>query len=298
MLKRTVFLSRPCYLSTKDKRLVIHSKDEAEDDISIPIEDIGYLIIEDLTITITSRLISSLVEANVAVVFCGLNHMPNAMLLNFDGHSTHTETLRMQIESSLPLKKQLWQTTVKAKIYNQSLVLRLIGEDNVMHLESLANGVKSGDPDNREGVAAKVYWGTLFGDLFRRTRNGVYPNPLNDYGYAIIRAVVARALVGSGLYPALGIHHCNRYNSFCLADDIMEPYRPFVDKAVLEFCEANPNEEQLSKEAKKAMLHVLTADTQFNDFKSPLITAVTKTTASLVQSFKEKKVKLVYPTLQ
>ncbi len=198
MIERTVFLSRACYLSTKDKRLVIHPKEENEDDILIPIADIGYLIIEDLTITITSRLMSSLVEANVAVVFCGTNHMPNAMLLNFDSHSTPTETLRIQVESSLPLKKQLWQKTVKAKIYNQSLVLRLIGEENVMHLESLANGVKSGGPDNREGVAAKIYLGTLFGDLFRRTRNFLPFNTLHLFSCG---------LVSNSNRPDLGVKH-------------------------------------------------------------------------------------------
>jgi CRISPR-associated protein Cas1 len=264
---------------------------------SVPIEDIGFIILENHSITISIKLIELLNDNNVAVIFCDSRHMPCAMLQNFNGHSTHSETLQAQIKCTEAHKKQLWRATVKAKITNQSNLLRKIGKTEAVNLRNLVRMVKSDDSDNRESVAARIYWKALFSDEFRRERFGEYPNPLANYGYAILRGAVARALTGSGLYPALGIYHHNRYNAFALADDVMEPYRPFVDEIVYRHTKLHPTKSELDTEAKKKLLRVLTCDVKFGEVRSPLMMALSKTTASLAGSFIKKKNVLVYPEL-
>ncbi|PIV97573.1 MAG: type II CRISPR-associated endonuclease Cas1, partial [Flavobacteriaceae bacterium CG17_big_fil_post_rev_8_21_14_2_50_31_13] len=230
MIKKTLFFSKKYSLSTKNNQLVIKNETEIR---TIPIEDIGYIIIENQEIYISIPAISQLVSNNVAVIFCDTTHMPQSMLLNLDGHYIQQEIFKEQIQATTPLKKQLWQQVIQQKITNQGLLLDRL-EKKEHPLAYYSSKVLSGDSSNREAVAASFYWKNLFDFEFVRMRNGDYPNAFLNYGYTILRAATARALSGSGLLNTLGIYHKNKYNAFALADDIMEPYRPAVDEAVLE----------------------------------------------------------------
>ena len=294
MLKRTLFFSTPMYLSLKDNQLVTHVKERPEEKRTIPIEDIGFVVLEHQMINITLPLLNALVENNVAVILCSGAMLPNAMLLTLDSNTIQGELFRAQVDASEPLKKNLWKQTVEVKIENQARLLNKLGRDGDK-LKPLYMNVKSGDVDNREGVAAKIYWDELFGKDFLRDRNGVPPNNLLNYGYTILRAAVARALSGSGLLPSLGIFHRNRYNAFPLADDIMEAYRPFVDEIVFGlYCSG---EAELTKDVKAQLLRVLFADTVFDKVSRPLEVGLSLTTASLAKCFSGKHKKLSYPVL-
>ncbi|MBS4014080.1 MAG: type II CRISPR-associated endonuclease Cas1 [Bacteroidetes bacterium] len=296
MLKRTLFFSNPYKLNLQNNQLI--ATPEADGDIvSVPIEDIGFVILENMRLSLSMSLIEALMSNNAAIVFCNSKHHPQSMLLNLDGNNTQNETIRQQIEAGIPLKKNLWKQTVEAKITNQAYLLKKLGIKHNTVL-SFAKDVKSGDPENREGAAAREYWGKLFGKDFNRERFGEYPNDLLNYGYIILRAAVARALVGSGLMPALGIHHSNKYNSYCLADDIMEPYRPFVDARVYNIYKNNPEDQFLNKETKAELLKVLADDVFIDKNRRPLMIALSNTTASLVKCFFGETKKIKYPLLQ
>lgn len=230
MIKQTLTFQNPASLSLRNKQLIIHLKD-LDMEITRPIEDIGVIIVENPMVKLTIPLLNELTDYNVAVVFCDNQAMPKSMLMTLDGNATLQETHRSQLEATLPMKKQIWRQVVESKIKNQSALLKKLGKDGDV-LKPYYSNVKSGDSDNREGVAARIYWKMLLGDEFRRERDGVSPNAFLNYGYSILRAAVARSLLGSGLYPAFGVFHRNRYNAFPLADDMMEPYRPFVDELV------------------------------------------------------------------
>ena len=237
MIKRTLCFTNPAYLSLKNEQLVVKmpaSELVSESITTIPVEDIGVVVLENRQITITSGLMDALLENNCALITCDSKNLPVGLMLPLCGNTTQSERFRHQIEASLPLKKQLWQQTVQAKISNQAAVLENCTDAETACMNVWAKDVKSGDSENLEGRAAAYYWKKLFGYIenFNRDREGVPPNNLLNYGYAILRAVVARALVSSGMLPTLGIHHHNRYNAYCLADDIMEPYRPYVDELV------------------------------------------------------------------
>jgi len=293
MIKRTLFFSKKYSLTTKNEQLVIKS-DETQPK-TIPIEDIGFLVLENQEIYISLPTLTKLSENNVAVIFCNSKHMPQSMLLTLDNHHIQQEIFKHQINASEPLKKQLWQQVVKHKINNQAeLLLKLEKHNNP--LEFYASKVLSGDSDNREGVAAAYYWKHIFDFNFKRERKGDYPNLFLNYGYIILRAAVARALAGSGLLNTLGIHHHNKYNAFCLADDIMEPYRPLVDAKVVEIMK-NYDEQDLITPIKLELLKVLTETVYFEDKKSPLIVALSTTTTSLQQCFTGKTRKIIYPKL-
>ena len=294
MIKRTLFFSQPCSLSLKNCQMVIRLKGDIEYVKTIPIEDIGYVILENQQINITLPLLNALSDNNAAVVVCSDKMMPNAMMLNLDSNSIQGERYRDQVNASEPLKKNLWKQTVEAKIKNQAALLDKLDKDGNI-LKPYWQNVKSGDADNREGLAAKIYWDALFGEEFLRSRTGLAPNEMLNYGYTILRAAVARALMGSGLLPALGIYHKNRYNAFPLADDIMEPYRPFVDEIVFDLY-AN-GETELNKDVKAEILKVLYVDTMFDKIKRPLDVALTITTSSLSKCFSGDQKKIVYPLL-
>ena len=231
MLKRALFFSTPYCLSLRNGQMVIHTREAPDIQKSVPIEDIGFIVLEDQQTSITLPLLNALSDNNVAVIFCGENRMPNAMLMNLDSNKTQGESYRSQIEASEPLKKGLWKQIVEAKIRNQSALLQKLGRDG-SKLKPYYMNVKSADADNREGIAAKIYWSELFGTDFIRSRDGLPPNNLLNYGYTILRAAVTRSIMGSGLFSAFGVFHRNRYNAFPLADDLMEPYRPYVDELV------------------------------------------------------------------
>ncbi len=294
MLKRALFFSTPYCLSLRDNQLVFHTKAAPHVQQRVPIEDIGFVVLEHPQTDVTLPLLNALSDNNVAVIFCGENFMPNAMLLNLDSNKTQGERYRAQIEASEPLKKGLWRQIVEAKIRNQMALLHKLGRDGDLLKPCLAN-VKSGDADNREGVAAKLYWGELFGADFVRSREGAPPNNLLNYGYTLLRAAVARALMGSGLFPAFGIFHRNRYNAFPLADDLMEPYRPYVDEIACRLYAAGKR--ALDKEAKAELFRLLFADTVFGKVTRPLEVGLTMTSASLAKCFSGIQKKMAYPLL-
>lgn len=295
MLKRALFFSTPFCLSLKDNQMVIHTKQMPEMKRTVPIEDIGYVVLEHQQTSITLPLLNALSDNNVAVIFCGDNRMPNALLMNLDSNKTQGERFRAQLDASEPLKKGIWKQVVETKIRNQAALLNKLGKDGDQ-LKPYYSNVKSGDTDNREGIAAKLYWTELFGPEFTRYREGKSPNNLLNYGYTLLRAAVARALMGSGLLPAFGIFHRNRYNAFPLADDVMEPYRPYVDEIVYHMYINGIT--QLNKEAKSQLLHILFTDTVFSKVTRPLDVGLTITTASLAKCYMGTAKKIVYPLLE
>ena len=274
--------------------MVIKMKDDPDFIRTVPIEDIGFVLLENQQISITMPLLNALADNNAAVIVCTDKMMPNAMFLNLDSNSVQGERYRDQINASEPLKKNLWKQTVEAKIRNQAALLDKLDKDG-SQLKPYWQNVKSGDADNREGIAAKIYWDALFGDDFMRYRNGASPNEMLNYGYTVLRAAVARSLMGSGLFPAFGIYHRNRYNAFPLADDIMEPYRPFVDEIVFDLY-AN-GETELNKDVKAEILRLLYVDTVFDKITRPLDLGLSVTTSSLAKCFNGEQKKIMYPLL-
>ncbi len=295
MLKRTLYFGNPAYLSLKNNQLQIKNREGEIKTASI--EDLGYVVLDHQQITISHAALNALIENNCAVITCDQRHLPSALFLPLAGNSLQNERFRAQVDASLPLKKQLWQQTIKQKITNQAKVLEETRDISVKNMRAWANSVRSGDPDNREAVAANYYWKKLFPDIdFVRDRYGAPPNNLLNYGYAILRAVVARALVSSGLLPTLGIKHHNQYNAYCLADDIMEPYRPFVDRLVIEILENEKDYPfELSVDLKAKLLSIPVLDVKINDEQSVLMNAVSKTTASLYRCFSGLSRRLIYP---
>lgn len=294
MVKRTLSFSKPCILSLKNCQMVIKMKDDPDFIKTIPIEDIGFVLLENQQISITMPLLNALADNNAAVIVCTDKMMPNAMLLNLDSNSIQGERYRDQINASGPLKKNLWKQTVEAKIKNQAALLDKLDKDS-SQLRPYWQNVKSGDADNREGMAAKIYWNALFGEDFMRHRTGDFPNEMLNYGYTVLRAAVARSLMGSGLFPAFGIYHRNRYNAFPLADDIMEPYRPYVDEIVFDLY-AN-GEQELNKDVKAELLKLLYVDTVFDRITRPLDLGLSVTTSSLAKCFSGEQKKIMYPIL-
>ena len=297
MIKRTLYFGNPAYLKTANEQLVIEMHDSGESKSS-PIEDIGLLILDHQQITITQALMAKLLANNTAIITCDHTHHPTGMWLSLDGHTLQSQKFQAQIEATVPLKKQLWQQTVMCKIENQAALLALQREENKLML-TYSREVKSGDSENHEAKAAAYYWKRVFPDFleFRRERYGPPPNNLLNYGYAILRAMVARGLTASGLLPTLGIHHRNQYNAYCLADDIMEPYRPFVDKVVCQIIRGNGKFLEMTPNMKKALLEISSMDVIIDGQKSPLMNAVQRTTASLAKCFEGKGRKILYPEL-
>ena len=293
MIKQTLFFSTPVCLSLKNYQIVISWKD-CDDKITRPIEDIGCVVLENQMISITLPLLNELVKNNVAVILCDNKMMPTSMLQSLDANTTQAESLKFQLAVTEPMKKQAWKQIIESKIANQSAILGLAGKNKDI-LKPYYNNVKSGDSDNREGLAAKIYWNSLLGNSFKREREGCSPNSLLNYGYSILRAAVARALLGSGLLPNLGIFHKSRYNAFPLADDVMEPYRPFVDEIVYRLYENGITE--LNKESKSEIMRVLNCDVNIGKVKRPLQIALTMTTASLVKYYTGEIKKLSLPLI-
>jgi CRISPR-associated protein Cas1 len=297
MIKQTLYFGSTAYLSTKNGQLIIKT---ATEETSRPIEDIGVVLLDSPQITITQHTVTKLLEDNAALIYCNEKHHPVGMLLNLDGNTLQHQRFQKQIAASEPLKKKLWQQKDKKKIWNQAALLSYLGKD-VKRMVYLQKRVQSGDPDNCEAQAASYYWKLVFEDKiqnFSRNPEGIPPNNLLNYGYAVLRAAMARALVGTGLLPTLGIFHRNQYNAYCLADDIMEPYRPYVDCAVVEYlAQHGTPPEELNKEINRHFLTILQADIYFEKERSPLLVALTRTTASLFACFQGKKRKILYPEL-
>ncbi len=309
MIKRTLYFGNPAYLSRRDEQLVLRLPEVEKNDtlpdsfkkeahVTIPIEDIGIVILDEQRLIITQSLIDGLIENNVALITCDKTHHPTGLMLNLAGNKLQSAKFKAQLEAGQPLVKQLWQQTIKAKILNQAAVLRRAGVETG-NMMKWAGDVKSGDPDNLEARAAAYYWKNIFPEVtgFRREREGIPPNNLLNYCYAILRAIVARSLVGSGLLPTLGIHHRNQYNHYCLADDIMEPYRPFADALVVEIMKNGEDFTELTPSVKRQLLSIATVDVVFDDGRSPLMVATQRTTSSLAKCFELTSKKIVYPKL-
>lgn len=309
MIKKTLYFGNPVYLSLKNTQLVIKLPEVVRNDtlpesfkrnseVTKPIEDIGVVVLDHKQITITSGVLEALLENNCAIITCDSRSMPVGLMLPLCGNTTQNERFRDQLDASLPLVKQLWQQTIKAKIENQAAVLQECSGAETRCMKVWADDVKSGDSNNLEARAAAYYWKNLFPIKdFTRDREGIPPNNLLNYGYAVLRAIVARGLVVSGLLPTLGIHHHNRYNAYCLADDIMEPYRPYVDRLVYNMINQGVDYTELTKELKAQLLIIPTLETNIAGKRSPLMVAVGQTTASLYKCFSGELRKIFYPKM-
>ena len=294
MIKKTLYFGNPAYLHLKDNQLVIKVKD-GNKEISRPIEDLGVIVLDHSQITISHNVIKALQDNKTVVISCDDAHMPHSIMMPMEGHTEQSQRYNIQLEASLPLKKNLWQQTIVAKINNQKLVLQKLNK-SFKRLEVLARRVQSGDPENVEGQAAAYYWRTYL-DGFVRDRYGDPPNNLLNYGYAILRAIVARALVSSGLLLTIGIHHRNKYNAYCLADDIMEPFRPFVDLMVHNMFKKEEMESFLNIDSKKRLLKLPEIDVLYGKHTSPLMVGMSQTSASLFKCFSGEKRKIIYPKI-
>jgi len=292
MLKRSILIEKKTSINTKYQQLIIKNE---EREASIPIEDIGFLVIDHPETFISIPALNHLIENNCSIITCNQLHLPTGMFLNLNSHHIQQQIFAAQIEASQPLKKNLWQQTVKEKIRNQGILLEKITADK-NQFEYLSSKVLSGDSSNMEGVAANFYWKSFFEGSFKRERFGDYPNNFLNYGYAILRAATARALSGSGLLNTIGIHHKNKYNAFTLADDIMEPYRPIIDEGV--YCIMQKYmEQELNTQIKSDLLNLLTRTVYFKNEKSPLMVALQKTASSLQQCFTGERKKIKYASL-
>lgn len=309
MIKRMLYFGNPAYLSTHLEQLVVRLP-EVENNptlpeafkkaaqATVPIEDIGIVILDHQQVIISQGLIAKLLASNVAFITCDGTHQPTGLMLNLSGHTLQAVRFRDQLRATVPMQKQLWQQTVKAKIRNQALLLRRYGIESG-NLMKWSRDVLSGDANNLEARAAAYYWKNLFPRIpgFRREREGMPPNSILNYVYAILRAVIARSLVGSGLLPTLGIHHHNKYNHYCLADDIMEPYRPFADALVAELVRTGEDITELTPSVKRHLLGVATVDVVFEGERSPLMVGAQRTSASLAKCFEGTGKKVLYPEL-
>ena len=292
MIKRVLCFENPARLSLKLAQMVVELQDVTR---TLPIEDIGVVILDHKQITITHALIDALLANNVAIVTSNDKHLPVGLMLPLDGNTLQSERFRAQIDASEPLKKQMWQQTIVAKILGQAHVLgtQLIKHNNML---KWAKDVRSGDPENMEARAAAFYWRNMFEkDEFIRDPQGLPPNNLLNYGYSIVRAMMARALVGAGLLPTLGIHHHSRYDAYCLADDIMEPYRPFVDMKVLEMWKNGGITSDISSDQKRELLGITTMDVNISGHRSPMMLAIQTTAQSVQKCFSGTARKIIYP---
>lgn len=310
MIKKTLYFGNPAYLSLRNAQLVIQLPEvetnenftpefKKESERTIPIEDIGVVVLDNKRITITTGAMEALLENNSALISCDSRSMPVGLMLPLVGNTLQNERFRDQLDASLPLRKQLWQQTVKQKVLNQATILDKYSGRESACMKHWASDVKSGDSENVEAKAAAYYWRNVFPNIpdFIRGRDEAPPNNLLNYGYAILRAVIARSLVGSGLLPTMGIHHHNRYNAYCLADDIMEPYRQYVDELVLQIVEDGEDFTELTKSIKARLLQIPVLDVVVNGKRSPLMIAAGITTASLYKCFKGESRQILYPVM-
>lgn len=264
---------------------------------SVPVEDIGLLMLDHWQITISHQLIQKLMNNKVVVISCDSFHLPQGIMLPLFGHTEHSERVKYQIEATEPLKKQLWKQTIECKITNQIAVLEAL-DCYADPMYDYLKAVRSGDVTNMEGIAAQHYWKYLISPDFLRGRFGDYPNQFFNFGYAVLRSIIARSIVETGLLPVLGIFHKNKYNPYCLADDIMEPYRPFVDLLVMYWIKAHPEVEDLTTEVKSYLLQLATNDVRIGKITRPLLVAVKTTVSSLYKCYTGEKRQISYAEIK
>jgi len=292
VIKRTLEISRdPAYLSVSLDQLQIKREDHPP--ASIPCEDIGVVLVDHPQVTYTHGALVKLAESDAVVVVCGKNHLPVALVMPIADHSQVVWRVNEQIAVGKPLRKQLWKQLVQAKVRAQAAVLP---PDSAARrkLLALARQVRSGDPENVEARAARVYWGCWLPDRpFRRDPDGDDLNPLLNYGYAVVRAAVARAIVAAGLLPSLGLKHCHRANAFCLADDLMEPLRPLVDDRVRRL--SLEGVERVDQQSKASLLELLSEEVAFLGERGPLMVNLHRFVASLVRCYRGEDERLAIP---
>lgn len=295
MLKRTLYIGNPAYLKLKDNQLQVIDPESKEVKGSAPVEDLGFVVLDHYQITISHQLIVALQGNNVAIISCDGHHLPHGLMLPMAGHVEHSERLKHQLNVSEPLRKQLWKQTVESKISQQMLLLKKLGKEH-RPMGDYLNNVKSGDSTNMEGIAAQYYWKQLF-EGFTREREGQVPNNFLNFGYAVLRSIVARAVVSTGLNPTIGIFHRNKYNAYCLADDVMEPYRPYVDELVFGLVFQPSRPQELTREVKAHLLKITTQDVWMMQKLRPLMVAVSSTTSSLYKCYTGEQRVIRYPLL-
>ncbi len=296
MIKRIIYIGSPCNLNIKDEQLIITNRETGELN-QVPAEDIGALEIDNLQASISAYTLNFLAQKNVVVVISGANHHPIAQMLSLDSNIIQSQRIIHQVNAKITLQKNLWQQVVSSKIENQYLNLKLKGIDD-LSLKVKSQNVKSGDKGNLEGQAAKIYWKYIFNERkFKRDAEGDYPNNLLNYGYAILRAIVARSIVSFGLSPSIGIFHKNKYNAYCLADDLMEPFRPFVDKLIVDNIDNLEDTNFLTKAHKKVILQTPMIDTFIDNNTYPLMIGVQQSVASFLKCLEGKSKKLSLPIL-
>lgn len=292
VIKKTIEISRePAYLSVKLNQLQIRRGEETVG--SFPCEDIGVLVVDHPQTTYSHGALASLAESDAALVVCGRDHLPIAVLLPLADHSQVVWRLYDQLQASQPIRKQIWKQLVQAKIIAQAAMLDPDAPAR-SKLIDLARSVRSGDPNNVEAQAARVYWANWLPDeIFRRDQDGDGLNSLLNYGYAILRAALARAIVAAGMHPALGLKHKNRSNAFCLADDLIEPLRPLVDNQARELYRQGVC--QIDQEAKVALLQLLAQEVDSNGKRGPLMVALHQYVASLGRCLRGESRKIEVP---
>ncbi len=297
MLKRSLYFGNPAYLSTTHGQLVVQFPDKEKEAQRVPIEDIGLVVLDHQRITMSSGLFVKLIQNKAAIVHCCDKHMPISLAQPLIGHTLQMKRFHQQLNMSKPLKKNLWKQVVVQKILNQAEMLDCIGEDQTSMLR-FAHNVQSGDSTNQEAIAAAYYWQRLFEEEldFIRDRMGPFPNAYLNYGYAILRAMTARAIVLAGLIPSLGIHHKSKYNAYCLADDMMEPYRVYVDELVLELVNQGYDQNDLNKEIKQVLLQLPALDVRIDGQTKPLMNALQQTTVSLYKCITGELRSLILPS--
>ena len=296
MITRSIYIGNPAYLKLKDEQLYIMEPETGQMKGKVPVEDLGLLMLDHWQITVSHQLIQKMMGNNVVVISCDAHHLPHGIMLPLHGHTEFSDRIKDQMEASEPLKKQLWKQTIECKIDNQKEVLRRLGNYYEPMID-YRNNVKSGDLTNMEGIAAQHYWKYLISLDFLRQRFGDSPNQFFNFGYSVLRSIVARAIVETGLLPVLGIFHKNKYNPYCLADDMMEPYRPFVDWLVMDWLTRNPDTEDLTKEFKAHILQIATKDVKIGGRTRPLMVAVKTTISSLYKCYTGEKRQISYPEL-
>ena len=296
MITRSIYIGNPAYLKLKDEQLYIMEPETGQMKGKVPVEDLGLLMLDHWQITVSHQLIQKMMGNNVVVISCDAHHLPHGIMLPLHGHTEFSDRIKDQMEASEPLKKQLWKQTIECKIDNQKEVLRRLGNYYEPMID-YRNNVKSGDLTNMEGIAAQHYWKYLISLDFLRQRFGDSPNQFFNFGYSVLRSIVARAIVETGLLPVLGIFHKNKYNPYCLADDMMEPYRPFVDWLVMDWLTRNPDTEELTKEFKAHILQIATKDVKIDGKTRPLMVAVKTTVSSLYKCYTGEKRQISYPEL-
>jgi CRISPR-associated protein Cas1 len=296
MIKRVIEISHArTHLSVKLGQLLIRS--EGREPASIPCEDVGILIVDHQATTFTHSVFTRLLDAGAAVVLCGGDHHPAGMLLPIESNSVQTERFRLQVEAKEPVRKRLWQQLVRAKIDHQAKVVEDI-PDVSRAIRSLKDRVRSGDPANIEAQASRRYWPAFNGDpKWHRSPDGPPPNNLLNYGYTVMRAAVARALCAAGLHPSLGLHHTNRYNAFCLADDMVEPFRGYVEAKVRKMAASGACPATLDQAAKAALLETLYTEVEIADYTGPLMVGLHRTMASLQRCYAGEQARLDLPVI-